>query len=77
MGVGAARLFLKSFFKALLCSQRFSGYCTGTGLPIPMGRPRAGASKKKTGLPSSSPITWLCLAMKCGAKPGALKMPCW
>ena len=46
MGVGAARLFFKEFFKALLCSQRFSGYCMGTGLPIPMGRPRAGASKK-------------------------------
>ena len=45
MGVCAARLFFKKFLKALLCSTG-AGYNAGTGLPIPMERPRAGASKK-------------------------------
>ena len=47
MGVGAARLFLKNFLKPCCAARAFAGYCTGTGLPTnPMGRPRAGASKK-------------------------------
>jgi hypothetical protein len=45
MGVGAARLFFKEILKALLQSAG-AGFNAGTGLPIQMGRPRVGASKK-------------------------------
>ena len=43
MGVGRRGFFLKNFLKPCCAAPVLA---TGTGLPIPMGRPRAGASKK-------------------------------